>query len=154
MTELFMSESDKALLASRLAGFAAFRTERLPVLHQFVEAIGGGENAYEVLNTPAKFLPLLEHSFNSLAVEEHNRVWLITRIGYFIGEYLLTAYYGCWQVDQDPQSTTFARYVVGDFSYAPRPGLSVDPFDIAQRYVDGPLPRSLAREIELGVQER
>ena len=151
MTELFICEADTELLAQRLAGFAVFKAERLPVLHQFVEAIGG-ENAYEVLNTPAKFMPLLERSFNSLVVEDHNRVWLITRIGYFIGEYLLAAYDGCWQVDQDPRSTAYARYVVGDFSCAPLPGLSVDPFAIAQRYVDGPLPRSLAREIEQGVQ--
>lgn len=101
------------------------------MLHQFVEAIGG-ENACEVLSAPAKFLPLLEQSFNHRVVEDHNRVWLITGMGYFIGEYLLTAYDGCWQVDEDPRSTAFARYVVGDFSFPPRPGLSVDPFDIAQ----------------------
>lgn len=151
MTDLFISEADNALLARRLAEFAVFKAERLPVLHQFVEAIGG-ENAYEVLIAPAKFLPLLEQSFNHLVVEEHNRVWLITRIGYFVGEYLLTAYDGCWQVDEDPRSRAFARYVVGDFSYPPRPGLSVDPFDIAQRYVDAALPRSLVGEIERGVQ--
>ncbi|KQQ53631.1 hypothetical protein ASF84_17625 [Pseudomonas sp. Leaf127] len=145
-------ETPEALLARRIAGFDAFRSERLPVLHEFCTSLGFAE-PHEVLIRPERFLPLLDDGFRHAHISEQNRAWFITRIGYFIGEYLVCRYQGCWQVDTVPGSPTFARYGVGDFSFAEPQGVMIDPFEIAQGYADSPAPRDLAGWIERGMME-
>ncbi|MDU9028725.1 hypothetical protein [Pseudomonas mediterranea] len=138
--------SPEQLLARRIAGFDAFKLERLPVLHDFCKSLGF-DQPYEVLNTPQKFLPELDSGFRNAVISNENRVWFITRIGYYIGEYLATVYDGCWQVDEDHASPTFGRYIVGNFSFDDAAS-KVDPFEIAQKYADTPMPRSLIQELE------
>lgn len=138
---------DEQLLARRKAGFAAFTSERLPVLHEFCTSLGF-EQPHEVLNTPWSFLAQLDSGFRSAVISQANRVWFITRIGYYIGEYLATRYDGYWQIDEDPASPTFARYVVGDFSLDGVITPMIDPMEMARVYADTPTPRSLAKEID------
>ncbi|WP_017254369.1 hypothetical protein [Pseudomonas tolaasii] len=139
-------ETPQALLARRLAEFERFRFERLPVLHEFCEALGF-EEPHEVLNTPKKFLARLDSGFRDAVISEENRAWFITRIGYHIGECLVVGYHGYWLVDEDPASPAFARYVVGGFAFEGVEAPTVDPFSVAQRYADMPAPRFLAEEI-------
>jgi hypothetical protein len=81
--------SDEQLLARRKAGFAVFKSERLPVLHEFCTSLGF-EQPHEVLNTPGKFLAQLDSGFRRAVISEANRACFITRIGNHIGEYLAT----------------------------------------------------------------
>ncbi|WP_178120644.1 hypothetical protein [Pseudomonas sp. PB101] len=134
--------SPEHLLARRIAGFDAFRLERLPVLRDFSKILGF-DQPHEILIMPQKFLPQLDSYFRNAVVSDEDRVWIITRIGYYIGEYLVTLYDGFWLVDEDHASPTFSRYIVGDES-----ALKVDPFEIAQKYADTPVPRSLIQELE------
>lgn len=140
-------ETPESLLARRVAGFDSFKAERMPVLHEFCKNLGFDE-PHEVLNRPERFLPMLDSGLMNAVVSEENRVWLITRIGYYIGEYLVCLYDGLWLVDKDPSSPTFAKYVVGDFSFEGVVAQVVDPFEMAQLYVDTPVPRFLKQEIE------
>ncbi|ONH54207.1 hypothetical protein SAMN04490182_5655 [Pseudomonas cedrina] len=135
------------LLDRRAAGFAAFKSERMPVLHKFCESLGF-DQPHEVLIEPKKFLPLLDDGFQHAVISEENRVWFVTRIGYYIGEYLISLFDGCWLLDDDPLSPSFAKYVVGDFSIEGVKAKVVDPFEIAQRYAITPAPRFLRQEIE------
>lgn len=140
-------ETPDRLLARRAAEFPAFRSERLPVLHKFCESLGF-DQPHEVLIEPKKFLFQLDSGFQHADISEENRVWFVTRIGYYIGEYLISLFSGYWLLDEDLSSPSFARYVVGDFS---KPGVKtkiVDPFEIAQRYATTPAPRFLRQEIE------
>ncbi|WP_205870187.1 hypothetical protein [Pseudomonas syringae] len=73
---------------------------------------------------------------------------MVTRIGYYIGEYLISLLGGYWLVDQDPLSPSFARYGVGDFSCEGANTEVIDPFEIAQRYATTPAPRFLRQDIE------
>lgn len=139
--------ADEQLLARRKAGFSTFKSERLPVLHEFCTSLGF-EQPHEVLNTPGKFLAQLDSGFRSAVISEANRIWFITRIGYYIGEYLATRYDGYWQVDEDPASPTFARYVVGGFSFDGVTTPMVDAMEMARQYADTPAPRSLVQEID------
>ena len=141
-----MEKADE-LLARRMAEFETFRAERLPVLHEFCKALGLDE-PHEVLIEPNKFLPLLDSGFQHAVISEENRAWLVTRIGYYIGECLISLLGGYWLVDQDPLSPSFARYVVGDFSFEGANSEVIDPFEIAQRYATTPAPRFLRQEIE------
>ena len=141
-----MEKADE-LLARRMAEFETFRAERLPVLHEFCKALGF-DQPHEVLIEPDKFLPLLDRGLQHAVISEENRAWLVTRIGYYIGEYLISLLGGYWRVDQDPLSPSFARYVVGDFSREGANTEVIDPFEIAQRYATTPVPRFLRQEIE------
>ncbi|AHL32071.1 hypothetical protein CD58_03810 [Pseudomonas brassicacearum] len=141
------SETAESLLARRVAGFDLFKAERMPVLHDFCKSLGFDE-PHEVLNRPEKFLSTLDSGFMNAVISEENRVWLITRMGYYIGEYLVCLYDGLWLIDKDPSSPTFAKYVVGDFSFDGVIAKVVDPFEMAQCYVDTPVPRFLKQEIE------
>ncbi|PHN30061.1 hypothetical protein AO242_19555 [Pseudomonas sp. ICMP 561] len=140
-------ETLESLLARRVAGFDSFKAERMPVLHEFCKTLGF-DQPHEVLNRPERFLSLLDRGFMNTVVSEENRVWLITRIGYYIGEYLVCLYDGLWLVDKDPSSPSFAKYVVGDFSFEGVSTQVVDPFEMARRYVDTSVPRFLKQEIE------
>lgn len=140
-------ETPEILLARRISGFDSFKAERMPVLHEFCKSLGFDE-PHEVLNQPERFLSMMDSGFKNAVVSEENRVWLITRMGYYIGEYLVCLYDGLWLVDKDPSSPTFAKYVVGDFSFDGVISRLVDPFEMAQCYVDTPAPRFLKQEIE------
>ncbi|MBF6028399.1 hypothetical protein ICY20_11660 [Pseudomonas sp. P115] len=141
-----MEKADE-LLARRIAEFETFRAERLPVLHEFCKALGF-DQPHEVLIEPKKVLPLLDRGLQHAVISEENRAWLVTRIGYYIGEYLISLLGGYWLVDQDPSSPSFARYVVGDFSCEGADTEVIDPFEIAQRYATTPAPRFLRQVIE------
>lgn len=142
-----IGETPDRLLDRRAAGFAAFRSERLQVLHKFCESLGF-DQPHEVLIEPKRFLFQLDSGFQRADINEEDRVWFVTRIGYYIGEYLISLFGGYWLLDEDQSSPSFARYVVGDFS---KPGVKtkiVDPFEIAQRYATTSAPRFLRQEIE------
>jgi hypothetical protein len=61
---------------------------------------------------------------------------LITRLGYFVGEYCVQKYSGCWFVDDLGGSRYFGRYVAGRFASVANESAMVDPFLVAQEYVD------------------
>ncbi len=133
------------ILVGRVSSFENFRKERLPVLHKFAEILGFSDPHVILLN-PENFVSGVSDYFETRIVEGDDKVWLLTRVGYFVGELLVCKYDGCWFVDEDSASSTFARYVVGDFS--DHPNKIVDPFELAKVYVDTPAPRSLKKQLE------
>ncbi|MDH2436134.1 hypothetical protein QCD60_26745 [Pokkaliibacter sp. MBI-7] len=136
-----MNKNPESILKERINNFEKFRKERLPVLHKFSEAIGL-PNPHEILLVPKRYLPYLDEFLEDQVIEEHNRSWLITRIGYFFGEILVEEFQGCWMVDENTSSENFTKYVIGDFENNINT-LTVDPFLFAARFVDTPAPRSL-----------
>jgi hypothetical protein len=138
-----MTSEEKTLLESRKAGFDAFYKELIPVLVDFVGKMGIGP-AHEVLNNAVQFAPYLDKALGNLAIEdEQDRIWLLTRLGYFIGEYFCQKYKGCWYVNEIQGSRYFGRYVVGQFAGLSNAALMLDPFHIAQAYVEEQTPRHL-----------
>ena len=140
-----MTAKEKLELEKRKNGFDAFRKERMPILHGFAEILGC-ENPHEILIAPEKFLYYIDGYMEMQDVTNANRTWLLTRIGYFIGEFLISKFGGCWMVDEGVGSKTFARYVVGEFEGEAEK--VIDPFFFAQTYVDTPPPRSLIEQVD------
>lgn len=138
-----MDSANLLLLERRREGFDTFYNELMPCLVDFVGTMGV-QPAYMVLEQAAAYAPLLEVALQSMAVNnDEERTWLGARMGYFIGEYFVQKFGGCWMVNEIPESRYFARYVVGQFEGARNLAMMIDPFEMAQEYVNAPLPRQL-----------
>ncbi|WP_426321947.1 hypothetical protein [Pseudoduganella sp. R-43] len=138
-----MTAQDMATLEKRKAGFNEFYGELMPVLVDFVGKLGI-QPAHEVLNHAAQFAPYVEQALQDMLVaDEGDRAWLLTRMGYWVGEYFVQEFGGCWFVNDIPGSRYFSRYVVGKFAKAKDQAMMIDPFEIAASYVDTPPPRRL-----------
>ena len=138
--ELTLQES--TLLEKRRAGFQAFLEERMPVLTDFVQRLALHDPAL-VLVDAERYLPSLDQWLKDQLVDSTDRVWLLTRLGYFIGEYLVQRHGGCWLLNEIPDSTTFGRYVVGRFVKVSNRSAMFDPFAIADDCISCPPGRSL-----------
>lgn len=137
------SDDEVATLERRKAAFDGFYEQLIPALVEFVGRLGI-QPAHEVLNQAAQYVPHVSTAVRDLAVEDgQDRVWLLTRMGYFIGEYFAQKYGGCWYVNDIEGSRYFARYVVGRFSRLDASSAMIDPFEVAQAYVDTKPPRQL-----------
>lgn len=135
--------ADLLVLERRKAGFDHFYSELMPVLVEFVDSLGI-HPAHEVLNHAAQYVPHVQSALAQMVVaDDDDRHWLLTRMVYFIGEYFVQQFGGCWYVSDIPDSRYFGRYVVGQFRTATTPGGMVEPFELAVRYIDSPLPRQL-----------
>lgn len=132
------------ILDRRSKGFATFLDERLPVMLDFIERLGLPDAAM-VLVEADKFLPALDAWLKDQTIDPADKVWILTRIGYFVGEYLVQRLRGYWFLNDVPDSQYFARYVVGRFARASNRNAMVDPFAVADAYVSELPGRSLSR---------
>jgi hypothetical protein len=146
-----MSDQSSASLEEAKAGFNEFYECLVPALVDFIEKMGVTP-AHQVLKHAAQYVPYLERSLENMVVkDEEDRMWLLIRMGYFIGEYFAQQYGGCWYVNDLPGSRYFSRYVVGKFSKWNHPTLMIDPFEVSKIYVETPVPRrleNLLKEVE------
>ena len=149
-----MPSLQAATPVERQARFDNFYGELAPVLIDFIDALGI-EPAKEVLNQAGDYLPYVEKALAEMAIaDDEDRVWLLVRMMYFIGEYFAQQYGGYWFVNETPGSRFFGRCVVGKFRSFPSPSIMVDPYEIASAYVDLPCPRVLAdliADVETGL---
>lgn len=141
MRELLAEE--RILRDHRRANFDDFLAERMPVLADFAEALGLQDPAMIVAD-PERYLPSVDAYMATQVVEPNDRVWILTRIGYFVGEIMVQRLGGCWVLNEIPDSRFFLRYVVGEFVSVPNPNAMVDPFDAAAAFVDEPPGRRLS----------
>ena len=124
--------------------FEHFYAELAPVLVDFIDVLGI-DPAAEVLKQADQYLPYVEKALQDMAIaDDEDRKWLLVRMMYFIGEYFAQQYGGHWFVNETPGSRLFGRCVVGNFSKFAKGNLMVDPFEIAEAYVDSAMPRQLA----------
>lgn len=148
-----MDSTNRTLLDRRRAGFDDFYNELMPCLVDFVGKMGVN-SAHMVLNQAAAYVPLLEVALQNMEVaDDDDHDWLTARMGYFIGEYFVQRFDGCWTVNDSPESRFFARYVVGRFEGAANLEISIDPFEMAACYVGAPVPRQLGDLLDSAAQE-
>lgn len=122
-----------------------FYKDVIELLVEFVDFLGI-EPSHEVLNHAEIYAENIGIAVDNMNVESSDgRVWLIGRMGYFIGEYFSQKFKGCWFVNDIENSRFFGKYVVGRFSRNSLGNATIDPFQIAQEYVDLKCPRNLIR---------
>lgn len=141
--------TEEALQLERRRGkFDEFLSERMPVLADFADALGL-ENPPMIVADAERYLAAVDRFVRNQEVEsESDRIWIVTRLGYFLGEVLVQRLGGCWLVNDFPESRYFLRYVVGRFSRIANAGAMVDPFDAASVLVSEPPGRSLLALVE------
>jgi hypothetical protein len=146
------TDEERALLEHRRHRFEGFLEERMPVLKDFMERLQLPNPAMVLLEAD-RYLPPLDQWMKTQDVPAEDRVWIITRIGYFVGEWLVQRFGGYWFLNDIPDSRYFGRYVVGRFSRIKlqNPDTMVDPFQVAADYISEPPGRSLSKI--LGVVE-
>ncbi|REJ65952.1 MAG: hypothetical protein DWQ31_16160 [Planctomycetota bacterium] len=149
-----LSASEQSDLERRKAQFDSFLAERMPVLTDFMKCLEFSDGEM-VLVEADRFLPALDEFMQNQEIDLDDRNWIMTRIGYFIGEWLVQRYGGCWFINESPESPTFLRYVVGQFAGLSNPRAVVDPFQVADVFISQPPPRSLIQatdELEAELQ--
>lgn len=133
-----MTNDEEALLTSRRAKFGVFLAERLDVLKDFIERLELPDAAM-VAADAARYTPAIDAWMKNQVISPDDWTWIHTRLGYYIGEYLVQALGGYWFVEETPGARFFGRYVVGNFSNARVPNLRVDPVHVADVYLrEGP----------------
>lgn len=147
-----MQNEDIAKLEERLAKFDIFYEELIPALVEFVSRLGISP-AHEVLNNATLYSEIIGNALNDIVIENEDRIWLISRLGFFIGEYYCQKFGGNWFVNDLKNSRYFAKYVVGKFSNGAKIHATIDPFDVAQTYVDTKPSRNLVDLLALVDEE-
>lgn len=147
-----LTPDEQALRDRRRAGFEAFFQESMPVLVEFMNNLELPE-PHMVLRDPDRFLAPVDAWMRNQEVAAEDRVWILTRLGYFIGQLLNARHGGHWFLNEVPDSRYFLRYVVGRFTRIPNPNAMVDPFHVADVYLSQPAGRSLSAFVNEVEQE-
>ena len=138
-----LTETEQAECGRRKMRFDAFLEERMPVLVDFMERLEL-PNAPMVLVEASAFLPAVSQYLENQQIGPEDRAWILTRIAYFVGEWFVQKHGGCWYLNETPDTRYFLRYVVGKFTRVPNKNAMLDPFSIAETFVDSLCPSSLA----------
>lgn len=130
-----------SLLELRHDAFDIFLRQRMPMLADLAETLGLADPKLIVAD-PEAFLRRIATHMDAQPVEEDDFVWVVTRIGYLVGETLIQRLGASWRVNEDPATRTFGRYVVGNFTRVAAHCV-VDPMEVAADYADTAAPRDL-----------
>jgi len=137
-----LSESEQQQLEDRRSQFETFRAERMPVLTDFMDKLDLPDPAL-VLVEADNYLLALSAFMKSQYIDHDDHNWILTRIGYFVGEWLVQKFGGCWFLNEIPDTRYFLHYVVGEFSRLNDLNAMVDPFVVAEAFINSPCPRKL-----------
>jgi hypothetical protein len=139
-----LTHEESNLLEGRRRGFEELVAERVSVLTDFAGALELPCPTM-ILNDPDSYLPAVDEFVRNQVVYEDDRVWIVTRLGYLIGEVLVQRLDGCWMPNDIPDTRYFARAVVGSFASATNSSAMADPFEAAIAFVAEPPGRSLSK---------
>lgn len=147
-----LTQEEKATRDRMREQFDLFLEERMPLLADFMERLGFNDPTLIVMD-PEECLQTIDHFMKDQIVGSDDRIWILTRIGCYIGDLLVHRFGGCWFLNEIPDSRYFLRYVVGMFTGARNQSAMVDPFYVADVYLCEPSGRSLSNFVEETVRE-
>lgn len=149
---------DNELIEKRKAGLDQFVTESFSVIVDFADRLGIND-PHKVLtdfNCLKDFIFSTVNDFvKSQIIKQNDRAWIITRIGYLLGEYFKEKYSGYWTVNENRNSKQFGHYVIFVKSSNGSLLYPIDVFSAAMEYIDQNPDRNLAsliKEIEAEIK--
>ncbi|MBN1917848.1 MAG: hypothetical protein JW889_08070 [Verrucomicrobia bacterium] len=137
-----LTPDEEELRERRRKALPSFLEERMLVLADFAERLELQTPAM-ITTEPERYLAAIDEFMRRQEIAEDDRIWILTRMGYYIGELLVQRLGGRWFLNEIPDSRYFLHYVVGKFSHAANPSAMVAPFEVAAHFVAQPPGRSL-----------
>ena len=145
---------DKELIEKRKAELGKFVSGSFSVIVDFADKLGITD-PHKVLmdiNCLEDFMFTKVHDFmKSQDIKQDDRIWIITRIGYLLGEYFKEKYSGYWTVNENKNSKQFGHYVIFAKSHKTNAMYPIDVFSAAKEFIDQNPDRNLIaliKEIE------
>ena len=138
-----LSPEQVELLKRRCDAFPAFVADSPVAAADFIRSILRVDAAPYLADFDL-FIDSIDEMVGHVVLDEGGRSFLVTRLLYFVAEYLIRRYRASWQVDAVPFSRTFGQYVIDipldDKSLGT---LRISPYAVATDYVRRDPPRSL-----------
>lgn len=147
-----LSTAEHEILDKRRREFGGFVSEIAPVLSDFAERLGLA-NPGAIVTNPKAFLEDIDKFMRDQSITEEDRIWIIARLAYFIGQIFIQRFGGEWLLNERTDSRFFLRYVVGRFPMITNPEVTVDPLTVASDFLVLPPGRSLERIILEATEE-
>lgn len=138
-----LSIEEESLRQRRLRELPGFLEDRVQVLIDFATRLNLPEPE-SIVSDPLRHLAALSAFMEDQVVAEDDRIWILTRIGYFVGELLARRFRGRWFLNEIPDSRYFLHYVVGKFEHLKNPHAMAAPFEVADYFVSLPPRRDLS----------
>ena len=104
------------------------------MLVDFANRLGLAEPG-SITTDPDRHLKPIGDFMQNQTITEEDRVWIHTRLGYFIGEVLVHRFDGQWSLNEMPDSRYFLHYVVGSFGARRNAAAMVAPFEVADYFL-------------------
>ncbi len=140
-----LTPEQQRIIHEREVKFEAFLESRFSALKNFAEDLGF-DNPHEILLEAEKFLHPISEYLKDQEIDDEDRNWITTIIGYFIGELFAQKYNGAWLIEKNGTSSKFGRYIIGQMSDQGRQiHGTVDSFEIARTYLLEPINRDLEK---------
>lgn len=114
----------------------------MPALADLAQALELSQPSMIVAD-PESYVPAIARFMENQVVTADDQVWIVTRLGYLIGEVLVQRLSGRWTLNEWPETRYFMRYVVGEFGALRNQGAMADPFEAAEAFVLLPPGRNL-----------
>lgn len=127
------------LIQNRKLKLDDFVNESFSVNVDFAERLGVPEPHEILMNFDRlkDFIYHIVHPFiKEQIIQEEDRIWIITRLGYLLGEYFKEKYAGYWAVNENKDSSQFGRYVVFASSPTTTSVYPIDVFEAVTELVD------------------
>ncbi|MCH2044287.1 MAG: hypothetical protein MK212_09080 [Saprospiraceae bacterium] len=149
---------DPKLIEKRKLELDNFVNESFAVNTDFASRLGL-ENPFEILmnfESLKDFMFTTVHNFmKHQKITSEDRVWMITRLGYLLGEYFKEKYAGYWTVNEAPDSPQYGHYVIHAKSPSGNAHYPINVFGAATELVEQEDERDLIQlvtEIEAVIQ--
>lgn len=123
-----------------------------PVLTDFADRLGL-QNPETIVTNPNAFLEFIDDFMKSQVITDEDRIWILARLAYFIGQIFIQRFGGDWILNEIPESRFFLRYVIGEIPGVRNPFTTMDPFTAASDYLAEPPGRSLIDAISEAERE-
>lgn len=133
----------------RVRGLSEWEDESKAAVYELAEVVGIDPPSI-LVDEPRLGLVELEELLCYEELEklaEEDAVWTEWHVLAFVGEYLIHKFDGVWVVDDDPESSTFGRYLVAARSPADGKLTKIDVRDYVHSFLFSPPGRSFIRFI-------
>jgi hypothetical protein len=140
-------QEPRHVIARRQAGLPRFIGEATDALRDLARALSIDPISAD---DPERSLPAVTAALRTAlteALEQQDRLWLLTRLMHFIAAIVMHRHGGAWRVEEEPAGRFHGRYVIGGFPDRSAAAV-IDPAAAAAAAMNGEPLEVLLAEID------